>query len=149
MLYREIIAVCSGTVVSDQTKAKNKQGSMQTNKQLHTAQSFTNYHSSNFPLFVQPPQFITTVTTAHRLSALTKMNPFQALPTDYIRSHLILLSTLSSSKQSLSLCLLHYNSTLLRFPIRTTYSANPNLLDPVSQLGNIWWAVQIIKFLIM
>ena len=84
MLYREIIAVCSGTTVTNQTKT-NKQ----TNKSIQQSPSEADSFSASQAM--NPAVRYSHNVSPSLVSILSMMNPVYPLQTDYIKCLAILI----------------------------------------------------------
>jgi len=83
---------------------------------------------------------------------LSQINPIHALPTPFLKIHLniILPSIPGSSKWSLSLRFPPPKNPVCTSPLlHVCYMAHPSRSSSYYHPNNIWWAVQIIKLLIM
>ena len=105
-----------------------------------------------FPTFYESRRFITAFTSARHLS-LSWASSIKSLPPTFyflkIHLNIILPSMSGSPKWSLTLRFPHQNPVYTSVLPHTRYMPRPSHSYPFYRPNNIWWAVQIIKLLIM
>jgi len=100
-----------------------------------------------FPAFYGTWRFITTFTRDYQLSLSWAINP----SSHFLESHLniFLPSMPGSSKWSPSLRFLHQNPVCTSSLPHTCYMPHPSHSSRFDHPNSVWWAIQIIKLLIM
>ena len=104
-----------------------------------------------FLVFYGTPKFITAITNACQLS-LSWTRSIQSMPPSYslkIYINIIIPSTSGSSKWAFCSTFPHQNPVYTSPLHHTRYMSRPSHSSRFYHPNNIWWAVQIIKLLIM